>query len=150
MIPSEVFLSHSSSDHDFVNNLANMLRSHGIPVWYSQTNILGAQQWHDEIGRALIRCDWFVVVLSPNSVASMWVKRELLFALQQTRFEKKIVPILYQDCDIDSLSWVLSSLQMVDYRNRFEEGCRDLLRVWGLGYQKEQQAPPGKKKRTRN
>ena|SRR2546427_2421434 len=54
-------------------------------------NILGAQQWHDEIGAALRRCDWFVLVLSPNAIESIWVKRELLFSLQQNRFEDKII-----------------------------------------------------------
>jgi len=81
MIPNEVFLSHSSLDHDFVTNLANVLRRHGVPVWYSPINILGAQQWHDEIGAAF---------------------------------------------------------QIVDFQRTFEEGCRDLLRLWGLGYQPSQ------------
>ena len=47
MIPQEVFLSHSSVDRDFAAGLTAELRRHGIPVWYSETNILGAQQWHD-------------------------------------------------------------------------------------------------------
>jgi hypothetical protein len=134
MIPSEVFLSHSSVDQGIVAAIAEVLHRHGVPAWYSKTNILGAQQWHDEIGAALNRCDWFVLVLSPNSVDSMWVKRELLFALQQNRFENRIVPLLYQDCDFSQLSWVLPSFQLVDFEQGFEEGCRDLLRIWGLGY----------------
>ncbi len=72
MLPSEVFLSHSSLDQPFVTSVVEMLRRHGISVWHSQTNIVGAQQWIDEIGTALARCDWFAVVLSPNSVGSMW------------------------------------------------------------------------------
>ena len=135
MIPNEAFLSHSSLDPGFVADLVHMLRRHGIPVWYSQTNIMGAQQWHDEIGAALRRCDWFLLVLSPNAVASMWVKRELIFALQQNRFENRIVPLLYQACDFDRLSWVLSSFQVIDFQRTFEDGCRALLRLWGLGYQ---------------
>jgi hypothetical protein len=135
MIPHEAFLSHASLDHDFVTGLADALRRHGVPVWYSRTNIMGAQQWHDEIGAALRRCDWFLLVLSPNAVASMWVKRELIFALQQNRFENRIVPLLWQTCDFDRLSWVLPSFQIIDYQGTFEDGCRDLLRLWGLGYQ---------------
>jgi hypothetical protein len=135
MTPNEAFLSHSSLDQDFVTNLATVLCRHGIPLWYSQTNIMGAQQWHDEIGAALRRCDWFLLVLSPNSVASMWVKRELIFALQQNRFENRIVPLLYQPCNFDSLSWVLPSFQSIDFQRTFEDGCRGLLRLWGLGYQ---------------
>jgi hypothetical protein len=92
MMPNEVFLSYSNVDQEFAMNIASVLRRHGVPVWYSRTNILGAQQWHDEIGAALRRCDWFALILSPNAVDSMWVKRELIFALQQNRFENRIAP----------------------------------------------------------
>jgi hypothetical protein len=67
----------------------------------------------------------------------MWVKRELLFTLQQSRFENRIIPLLYQSCDFHKLSWTLSSYQMVDFTSTFEEGCRELLRVWGIGYRSE-------------
>jgi TIR domain len=134
VLPNEVFLSHSSSDSQFAGDLAAVIRRHGIPVWYSQTNILGAQQWQDEIGAALQRCDWFVVILSQQSADSMWVKRELSYALQQNRFENKIIPITYQLSDYERLSWALSLFQMIDFTRTLEEGYVDLLRIWGLGY----------------
>ena len=134
MLPAEVFLSHASPDREVADRLAQTLRRHNLPVWYSPTDIVGAQQWHDEIGAALDRCDWFAVLLTRASVESMWVKRELMFALQQTRYESHIVPILIEPCDFRRLSWVLSSLQMIDLRLGFEEGCRQLLRLWGVGY----------------
>ena len=68
----EVFLSHSSQDREFVVRLARVLKRHKIRYWYSATHIVAAKQWHDEIGRALSRCDWFLVVLTPNSVRSQW------------------------------------------------------------------------------
>jgi len=34
----------------------------------------------------------------------------------------------------DDLSWTLASLQMVDFREDFDQGCRELLRIWGIGY----------------
>ena len=136
VLPNEVFLSHSSLDGQFASDVAGVMRRHGIPVWYSQTNILGAQQWQDEIGAALQRCDWFAVILSPHSAGPMWVKRELSYALEQNRFENKIVPITYQPSDYERLSWTLSLFQMIDFARTFDEGCVNLLRVWGLGYRK--------------
>jgi hypothetical protein len=133
--PREVFLSHSSLDRQFATDLAGVIRRHGIPIWYSQTNILGAQQWQDEIGAALQRCDWFALVLSPQSVGSMWVKRELSYALQQNRFENRIVPIVHQPSRIEDLSWALSIFQMVDFTGVLDDGYRNLLRIWGVGYQ---------------
>ena len=47
----------------------------------------------------------------------------------------RIVPLLWQSCDFDRLSWVLPSFQIIDFQRTFEDGCRDLLRLWGLGYQ---------------
>jgi hypothetical protein len=73
--PREVFLSHVSGNRDMATRIAGTLRRHGVPVWYSVSDIRGAQQWHDEIGAALRRCDWFLLLLSPSSVESMWVKR---------------------------------------------------------------------------
>ncbi len=135
--PAEVFLSHSSADRAFVVDLATAMRRHGVPVWYSGTEIVGAQQWHDEIGSALARCDWFVLILSPNAVESMWVKRELQFALRQNRFDGRIVPLLRRACDADALSWTLGAMQFVDCRRGLNAAGPDLLRVWGLGYRPE-------------
>ena len=137
-LPREIFLSHSSVDRQFATDLTAVIRRHGIPVWYSQTNILGSQQWLDEIGAALQRCDWFAVVVSPQSAGSMWVKRELSYALVQKQFENKIVPILHQPATVEQikqLSWLLSLFQMIDFTGLFDDGCRDLLRIWGIGYQ---------------
>ena len=133
-MPNEVFVSHSTRDRPFVERLVDVLRRHGIPVWYSETNIQGAQQWHDEIGAALRRCDWVVLVLSSDAVASKWVKRELLYSLQQDRFEGRIAPLLHRPCTPDDLSWTLSQMQMIEFTSSFDHGCRDLLRIWGIGY----------------
>jgi len=132
--PKEVFLSHSSGDRDFADRIARLLRRHGVPVWYSSTELLGAHLWHDEIGAALDRCDWFVLLLSPDSIKSMWVKRELYYALEQERLKNRIVPLLISACNHRKLSWTLSACQMIDFTQSFDTGCRELLRVWGIGY----------------
>ncbi len=131
--PQEVFLSHCSADRVVASALADTLRAHGVPVWYSTTNILGAQQWHDEIGSAPARCDWFVLLLSPDAVESVWVKRELLYALNDARYANRIVPVVLADCDPLQLSWTLDAIQRIDLRADFDVACRAILRVWGVG-----------------
>lgn len=133
-MPNEAFLSHSHHDRPFVIQLTDVLRHHGVPFWYSEVNILGAQMWHDQIGATLARCDWFVLVLSPHAVASQWVKRELLFSLMQQRFEGHIVPLFHRPCSPDELSWTLPQIHTVDFTQSFDDGCRELLRIWGIGF----------------
>jgi len=131
--PREVFISHSHVDREFVGKLARVLHRRGVRTWYSEAHLLGGVQWHDEIGRALARCDWFLVVLSLASTKSRWVKWELSYALGEERYLTRIVPILLQPCRVRTLSWALPGLQQVDFTGGFARGCRDLLRIWGLG-----------------
>ena len=77
----EVFLSHAGKDHAKARWLKAVLAAHDVPVWFSPHNIAEAQQWQNEIGDALTRCGWFMILLTPNSVKSMWVKRELEYAV---------------------------------------------------------------------
>ena len=66
MLPKELFLSHSDKDRAFAAALAKVLGRHGIKVWYSRAHLAGSAEWFDEIGKALDRCDWFLIVLSPT------------------------------------------------------------------------------------
>ena len=136
MKPTEIFLSHAHQDLAMARRLATVLTRHGVPTFFSPQNIIGAQQWQNEILSALQRCDWFVVLLSPNAINSMWVKREVAFALQDPRYEDRIVPLEYRDCDLKSLQW-LTLFQMVDFAGDFTNGCQSLLRIWGIGLRKE-------------
>jgi len=128
--PKEVFLSHSSRDRRFVLKLAQFLRSKRIRYWYSETHIVGAKQWHDEIGHSLKRCNWLIVVLTPNSVRSKWVKHELLFALRENQYNGRIIPLLLRECRFSKLSWTLSGFEFVDFTGTFEIGCRQLMATW--------------------
>ncbi|OYV86483.1 MAG: molecular chaperone Tir [Planctomycetia bacterium 21-64-5] len=85
-----------------------------------------------QVLKALQRCDWFVVLLSPDAIESMWVRRETALALRDKRFEDKIIPVRYRPCDLGRLGW-LEIFQMVDFQGDFDQGCRNLLRIWGIG-----------------
>ncbi len=129
----EVFVSHASGDREFVQRLIRVFKKNKVRYWYSERHIPGATEWHDEIGRALDRCDWFVIVLSPKSVKSVWVKRELLYALRQNSYRGRVVPIVIRNCKYDQLSWTLADIEMIDFRRGFEAGYKSLLSTLGFG-----------------
>src|SRR4051794_26904077 len=93
-----VFISHSSNDTEFVEwEIIPLLTGSGLNVWYSKENIETAAEWEKQIKRGLRDCDWFLVVLSPDSVISDWVQNEVDWAVDERK--GKIIPVLYQDCD---------------------------------------------------
>lgn len=132
--PVEVFISHSSKNLAFATRLTSVLTAHRIKSFLSEKSIRGAQKWHDEIGSGLKRCNWFLLILSPESVRSKWVKQELTYALDANRYDKRIIPILYKACKTESLSWTLPTLQYIDFRTDFDKGCRELLAIWKISY----------------
>lgn len=134
MIPKEVFLSHSSLNRGTASEIASTLRNHGVPVWYSPTNIRSAQQWQDEIGKALRRCDWFVVLLSEESVGSKWVKLELNYALSHSQYDEHVLPIRLDGCDPEKLSWTLGIFQQVELNGAPDTAYSQILNTWGLGF----------------
>lgn len=134
MMPKEVFLSHSSQNIQNATSVANTLRNHGVPVWFSSTNIMTAEQWHDEIGKALRRCDWFMILLSNAAINSIWVKRELHYALRHNQYDNHIMPVIIEVCNYEELSWTLGMFQMADMTNNSENAFAQILRSWGLGF----------------
>lgn len=134
MIPKEVFLSHASDDRESAELIANTLRAHGLPVWYSQTNIMSAQDWHDEIGNALRRCDWFLLLLTDQSIESVWVKRELSYALRHSQYVDHILSVKLVPCDAEQLSWTLDEFQTVTVNGDWDTAFTNILRAWGLGF----------------
>lgn len=111
---TRVFISHSAEDRIKVEaELIAFLHSAGVGTWYSSDDIKGGSDWEARIKDGLSCCDWFLVVLTPRSVKSMWVKAELDWAFEQR--PQSIVPFLMEACDWKSLHLLLRSLQVLDY-----------------------------------
>jgi hypothetical protein len=122
-----IFLSHSSADRKAADRLARALTAAGLDVWYSKSHLKAAQQWQNEIGHALRRCNWFLLLLSPSAVKSIWVQRELSYALEKRRYHKHITPVLLKPCDYEKLSWTLGAIQMLQGTGRIEATVAELL-----------------------
>lgn len=127
-----IFLSHHHSDARFATRLAGFLRKHGLTVWYAPHAIRGAQEWEREIGAALRKSNWFLLVLSPKAMRSEWVYRELLFALNTKRYNRRITPLVYRPCNPVQFSFAFAGIQRVTFTRGMADGLRDLLAIWDL------------------
>ena len=127
-----VFLSHSSQDKSFVRRLGKALADTGIRVWVDQAEIRGGDSFVDKIEEGLADMQYLVVVLSPSSTNSYWVKRELNYALvaKVETQQGKVIPVLLETCEIPPL---LGDRHYIDFREDFRSGLRELLRAIDVG-----------------
>src|SRR3954453_10624709 len=88
MSEGAVFISHASKDDPFVADLRQALKAHKIPVWVDSRNLRGGDQLAPEIEQAIEQARQVIVVLSPNTINSPWVQREVRKA-QQVEKQRK-------------------------------------------------------------
>src|SRR5215469_14169381 len=100
-----VFLSHSSRDKEFVRKLAAHLEQDGdIRVWLDERSIAPGANIVSEIADGL-DSDFVLLILSPDSVDSAWVKEEWSDAFWEQTINRriKLAGVLYRDCQIPRL-----------------------------------------------
>ena len=118
---SQVFVSYSRDDSQFVRRLVDDLTKRGVDIWLDVRDILASERWDSEVQEALRESDFFMIVLSPTSAGSENVQDEIAYALSK---KKRVFPILYQDCDIP---FRLARVQYVDFRQDYPAGLELLL-----------------------
>ena len=96
----------------------------GINLWVDIENLVpGSPAWEREIERAIRNAAGIIVLLSPDSNNSEWVRREISFAQQN---DKQIFPVLIRGEEDDSVPLRLSNYQWVDLRIHSDSGLDDL------------------------
>ena len=88
---ANVFVSYSRQDIEFARKLVEWLEKKGHQVWMDKKRILGGADYREEIADGISSADVFISLLSPDSVTSKWVKREIYYA---DDMEKFIIPVL--------------------------------------------------------
>jgi len=94
---AKVFISYARKDKSFVKKLAGELEGQGIIVWWDYDSLKGGQDWQKEIERGIKQCNFFLVTLTPEAIASEWVGNEITYASQ---IQKTIIPLHLKECDI--------------------------------------------------
>lgn len=125
-----IFLSHNSEDKPFVRELKIRLEAHGVrDVWLDEAEILVGDSLTIKIAEGLTKTKYIAVVLSPRSVKSSWVERELDIAINReiTTGEVVVLPLLYEKCELPSF---LQGKMYADFTSLsdYDEGLSKLLR----------------------
>ncbi len=93
-----IFISHASADDDFVKKLRRALEDSGLPVWVDSRNLRGGDKLSPEIETAIAQARQVIVVLSPNTINSPWVRHEIQQALRVEQLRKddsyRVIPLL--------------------------------------------------------
>src|SRR5260221_233577 len=138
LVKHRIFVSHSHLDNDLGTRLVQDLRRVLVDadaVFYDVLGGLhGGDTWWEKIVEELTARDVFLLVLSPEAMNSMWVRREINMAFNEN---KNIIPLYYRACTIRA---DLKILEMISFLapKPYETAFQEVLSALGLP-----QEPPG-------
>lgn len=113
-----VFLSYGREDRARAKALAERLEASGIDVWWDW-DLIGGQNFRDEIRRKIETADRVLVLWSRNSVVSHFVIDEANLA----RDTGKLLPVLIDDVDPPLGFGSLHAVQYDESEESFEKIC---------------------------
>ena len=148
----DIFLSYSREDRAAARHFAESFTEEGFSVWWDAA--LRSGQTFDEVIEKELRAAKAVVVLwSPRSVASRWVRAEATLADRRN----KLVPAIIEACDRPIIFELTHAADLADWSGdtsdvRWRTLVDDLRRLVGGGEEEEAAQPepavPAKKPKT--
>lgn len=123
-----IFLSHSSIDKPLIEEIAFELINEGIEVWLDKWEIENGDLLDEKINQGIKDSCFVIVFLSPDSLKSSWVKKELEETLSREGSEKKkyLLLVKLKKCELDEN---ISNRLYTDFSVSFTEGLSKLVRL---------------------
>ncbi len=97
-----VFLSHSSVDKVFAYRLATDLLTLGFSVWIDAWELSVGDSLLERLVQGIEGSAYVLLLMSPDSILSPWVAKEIEVALEveRRRRETVVLPLLIAQCDV--------------------------------------------------
>lgn len=126
----QIFISYSRRDARVADRVAAALSAAGFSVWIDRAGIRGGELWRQQIVSAINDCQSFLLLISPHSIQSDNVRKELDLAEQAGR---TVLPATLVQADIpETLQYQLAGVQIVDLQADFRAGIGELLVALGV------------------
>lgn len=109
----KIFISYAHIDKETAESVSRHLQDLGYDVWIDTRRLRGGSVWSKEIELGIINCDVFLLMISPHSMKSKYVRKEIRMAIDKSKY---LVTLKIEHAEIPkSLKSPLADIQWVDY-----------------------------------
>jgi hypothetical protein len=119
---AKIFISYSLKDTDFVLKLSNDLSRDGFQVLRLDNVVMVGDNIQDKILESIEKADFFITIISNESLESEWVARELKIAEGS---KKKVFPVLKDDVPLPP---PMQSIQYADFTKEYNTAISALVK----------------------
>jgi hypothetical protein len=106
-----VYISHCSKDSEVAAAIAAELLREGHEV-FPEDDFAAGSNWAMEIARNLARASAMVVLVSPASMKSAYVRKDIEFALGAEQFKDRLIPVILRRSN--DVPWILNEIASIE------------------------------------
>jgi hypothetical protein len=121
-----LFISYAREENRFVYKLDDDIKQRCFNTWIDKDDVRSGDDWLERIGKAIENCHALLAIISPISLKSRWVRREMHLADKK---EKQILPLKYKKSDLPIwYEFCFSELQWEDFTSgSYDENFKRLI-----------------------
>ena len=101
----------------FARHVHRYLVNTGHDVVIDVNSIRIGEPWTNSIDNNICECDIFLVILTPDSLRSSHVEKEVLQAMKENKI---IVPCINDDVKYSEIKWGLEEKQGIEFSNEYK------------------------------
>jgi hypothetical protein len=139
-----VFVSYSHKDKFLVQKIVNELEEKGAEVLIDETELSVRDSLVYKLTNAINKANFIIAVLSPNSIKSKWVQRELQLAIDREIQEDQpiVLPIVCRGLNNQDIPAYLRDKVYADFRppQKFDVSIARLLRALEMSPEESENA----------
>jgi uncharacterized protein YjbI with pentapeptide repeats len=85
------FISYSGKDEEFAKRIFADLQQEGVRCWFAPHHVQSGKKLHEQIDVAIRLHERLLLILSPDSINSEWVKTEIAKARKRETADKRVL-----------------------------------------------------------
>ena len=105
----KVYLSYAQPDEKFARKVYDAATAAGHEVWFDALALYPGESWGKQIDKALRESHAMIVLISPDSMNSQWVGREISFAVGNINYQNRLIPVYLRPAK--DVPWIVERLQ---------------------------------------
>jgi formylglycine-generating enzyme required for sulfatase activity len=121
----DAFVSYKKEDFEAASRVVAALRENGLSVWWDE-GLTSKSAWDAEIERVIAEAATVVVLWTPRSVTSDWVRTEAHYGLNHG----KLIPVMLETCTIPIAFMLRQTLNLCDWRGERDHHQWRKLLAW--------------------
>ena len=122
---ADVFISYKKEDSRIAERVVAGLRTEGFSVWWDE-GLTPKTAWDEELEREIADAATVVVLWTPRSIGSEWVRTEAHYAQDRG----KLIPVMMEECSIPLAFMLRQTVILREWRGDRENQAWRKLLTW--------------------